>query len=311
MTHITSEGKFDENTYLIDAGVAMETAPFKAIYVPHKGDVVSGVFSIFLIENNGMRMLVDAGTPDAPEILVKRLKKWGVHPIHKIFLTHSHWDHMMGVQQWKDQNEGTEIEVYVSANRPEYYNDPGIINNIFDQNVAPIPNFTTVKDGDIIDLNGLELEVIDLFGHTMDSIGLIDKKNKIIHTGDAIIDRFDNNTVMPTFQPPDFHEPELLETFKKLRDRKSEINSIGLAHYGIWKGDGFDRIVNEMEEVHIKTRDSIIRWYGEDPSTKHIAEKYTESICTGTTKVSTGWKKKLMELEMDCLVAGLKSGGLI
>ena len=38
----------------------------------------------------------------------------------------------------------------------------------FEDEVIPL------REGDIIELNGLELEVMNFFGHTMDSIGLFD-----------------------------------------------------------------------------------------------------------------------------------------
>jgi glyoxylase-like metal-dependent hydrolase (beta-lactamase superfamily II) len=42
-----------------------------------------------------------------------------------------------------------------------------------------------VKDGETIDLGGRKLEVLQTPGHTPDSLGLLDRKNKLLFTGDT------------------------------------------------------------------------------------------------------------------------------
>ena len=48
--------------------------------------------------------------------------------------------------------------------------------------------FTPVENGDVIDLGGRMLEIIDLPGHTPGSIGLLDIKNRVLISGDPIQD---------------------------------------------------------------------------------------------------------------------------
>ncbi|MCI0350050.1 MAG: MBL fold metallo-hydrolase [Acidobacteriales bacterium] len=51
-----------------------------------------------------------------------------------------------------------------------------------------IPAFrvaSVVKDGDVIDLGGRKLEVLHIPGHTPDSLALLDRKNKLLFTGDT------------------------------------------------------------------------------------------------------------------------------
>ena len=45
-----------------------------------------------------------------------------------------------------------------------------------------------VTDGDIIDLGGRELEIITLPGHTPGSISVLDKRNRVLISGDSIQD---------------------------------------------------------------------------------------------------------------------------
>ena len=47
-------------------------------------------------------------------------------------------------------------------------------------------NFLPVKEGDVIDLDGRSLFVIDIPGHTPGSIALLDEKNRILVSGDSV-----------------------------------------------------------------------------------------------------------------------------
>ena len=62
------EGKFNENSYLIDDMI------FR----------LPGQLSLYVVENNGIRMMIDAGEELAARKIVKKLKNFGLYPIHKI-----------------------------------------------------------------------------------------------------------------------------------------------------------------------------------------------------------------------------------
>ena len=49
--------------------------------------------------------------------------------------------------------------------------------------------FDFLKNGEIINLGGRELEVVEMPGHTKGSIGLLDKKTRLLLSGDAILKR--------------------------------------------------------------------------------------------------------------------------
>jgi len=295
MVFINTEGKFNENTYLIDGNL------FR----------MKGTLSIFIIENDGMRMMVDTSPNLAARNIVKKLKEFDIFPIHKILLTHSHWDHMQSVGKLKKLMKETKIEVLASENAINNLKNPGIMNDVFEYGTTnPVEDVTPLKEGDIIDINGLKLEVLNYFGHTMDSIAIFDKKNKNIFVGDAIIDRLSYDTFQPTFMPPDFNESQSLKTFQKLRDMKDKLNSISLAHYGVWTGDDFNKMLNEMEELHHKTKDSIIKWYNENPSIEYIASKYHESFIPNSL-MHTNENMLGLELQITWFIKSLKISGFI
>ncbi|MHA1725095.1 MAG: MBL fold metallo-hydrolase [Promethearchaeota archaeon] len=56
-----------------------------------------------------------------------------------------------------------------------------------------------MKEGDKVDLNGLHLEIFEFHGHTPDLIGILDKNNRILFSGDAVINQHDQNTFLPVY----------------------------------------------------------------------------------------------------------------
>ncbi len=294
LVFINKEGKFNENTWLIDGNL------FGA----------KGNLSIYIIENAGIRIMIDSSEKAAVPKIIERLKEFNIYPIHKILLTHSHFDHVEGVHELQKLMKDTNIEVLASESAIENLKNPHNMNEVFAAKMDPIKDVIPLKDNEIIDLNGLELKVLNFFGHTMDCIGLFDKKNKNIFTGDAIIDKSSIYYFQPTFMPPDFHESELLKTFQRLRNMKNELNSISLAHYGVWTNDDFEQIINSMEELHFATKDSIIKWYKENPSFNYLALKFHETF-TPKSKIIKLGNIGFLERQMEFFVESLKRSGFI
>ena len=71
ITHINSEGKFNENSYLIE-GLVLGLPKFLGLYI---------------IEKDGMRLMIDAGEALKARKIVKTLKEFGLYPIHKLVFT--------------------------------------------------------------------------------------------------------------------------------------------------------------------------------------------------------------------------------
>jgi glyoxylase-like metal-dependent hydrolase (beta-lactamase superfamily II) len=279
---------------------------------------MNGALAIYVIENNGMRMMIDGGIPLTARKVANKMKEFGIFPIHKILLTHSHFDHIQGVQKMKKLMKNTEIEVLASENALENLKNPKLMNDVFKNDMSdtesqPVEDVTPLKDGDIIDLNGLKLKVLNFFGHTMDSIAILDEKNKNIFVGDAIVDTMNNNLYSPPFMPPDFSEPDLLKTFQKLREMKDKLNSISLAHFGVMTENDFQKILEEMEEFYFKAKDSIIKWSKENPSVEYIASKYLETIVPFMLNSDTPMEllQQFAQMLVGWIIEALKISGFI
>ena len=290
---INSEGKFDGNYYLID-GMTLGVQKFLSIYI---------------IENKGMRLMIDVGEALKARKLMKKLKDFGLYPIHKIVLTHSHWDHTQGISKLYSLMKDSDVEVLASENAVENLKHPEKMIKGFEgiEVVYPFEEVIPLKEGDIIDINGLKLEVINFFGHSMDSIALFDKSNRNIFVGDAILNRLDQDAFCVPLMPPDFHEEELLKTFNKLRNIKNELNSISLGHFGVWKDNHFEQILNEMEDLYFKVKNSLIEWYNESPSIDYITNKYFKTLIPN----SKFWNEKAFAIMIENMINGLKLSGFI
>ena len=121
--------------------------------------------SMYLVEGNNKAVLIDTGKKIAglDKIVASITKK----PV-MVFLTHGHSDHVGNVDYF-----------------PEVYMNPGDT-DIFRQS---LPNYkgkiNYLKDGQIIDLGGRQLEVVFTPGHTPGSTTFIDKAAGYGFSGDS------------------------------------------------------------------------------------------------------------------------------
>ena len=89
---------------------------------------------------------------------------------------------------------------------------------------APQPEMLPVKDGQIFDLGGRKLEVIETPGHTPGEIVLLDAAHKMLFTGD------NSNTLVWLFLPNSLPLEVYLQTLKKLDSRATEFTTIYPGH---------------------------------------------------------------------------------
>jgi len=131
MVFINSDGKFNENTYLIDAELYR----------------MKSNLATYIIENGNMRIMIDTPSELMARRFVKKIKEFGLFPVHKIILTHSHFDHIQGVGKLKKLMQETKIEVLASERAINNLKNPDKLNKDFGYNVNPIDNVTPLKKG--------------------------------------------------------------------------------------------------------------------------------------------------------------------
>jgi glyoxylase-like metal-dependent hydrolase (beta-lactamase superfamily II) len=161
----------------------------------------AGDSTCYLITGSECALLVDSvnGYEDLKAI-TKTLTDLPVIVVN----THGHGDHIYG-------NVYFEEAWLHPADFALYDQFFGYAKDIMEQNnLNPCP-VKALEIGQIFDLGGVQLEVVDLSGHTAGSIGLLDKDARIIYTGDGL------NTHLWMQLDHSLPISTMLETFRKLK----------------------------------------------------------------------------------------------
>lgn len=162
--------------------------------------------SMYLIEGEKEAILFDTGMGKGD---LKGLIKSLTHKPIKVIISHGHPDHILQADLFEN--------VYMCSKENE-------VLKRLDINIDT-SRFSDIKDGDMIDLGGRVLEIIEISGHTPGSIALLDKKNQLLFTGDAI-----GSGHLWMHVPGATTLENYLESIKKLESRKDEFKKIYVGH---------------------------------------------------------------------------------
>jgi glyoxylase-like metal-dependent hydrolase (beta-lactamase superfamily II) len=126
--------------------------------------------------------------------------------VRGVLLTHGHIDHSEGARELADR-----VGCGVRALDPEFvYGDDGL------------------HDGDVVDVDGLEVRVVATPGHTSDSLSFVIPDDRAVLTGDTVLGR--GTTVVAH---PDGRLGAYLGSLRRLRDL-AEAHEIDV----VWPGHG-------------------------------------------------------------------------
>lgn len=100
-----------------------------------------------------------------------------------VFNTHCHFDHSAGNFQFP--------EVYIHPGCIKDQDGTEALEATWGENRDRLPRYKTrrlpLKEGDVFDLGGTTLEVIETPGHTPGCVCLLDRKHRILFAGDQIV----------------------------------------------------------------------------------------------------------------------------
>lgn len=234
---------------------------------------------VYLLEGERSSLLISGGMSYILPDLKEQIKSFGIDQdrISQLLILHAHFDHVGIVPYLK--REKKEMEVMASSRAWELLSTPKVLETInsFSRAVASrmgrleaLDGYDLewrtditgkkVQEGDLLDLGGLEVQILETPGHSSCSIsawvptlgalfasdaGGIPFKDTIITSGNSDFTRFQEN----------------LERFKKL-----PIRYVCADHYGYVCGEevrGFmaeaaetaARRRREMEELYLETKD--------------------------------------------------------
>lgn len=153
--------------------------------------------NVYLVTNERELTVIDTGTPGNAKKIVDYIRKMGFQPsnISTIILTHYHMDHAGSAKELKDI---TNAKVAVHEDDADYVSGKkdlpkpkSILVRTVSSFVKPAPVQVDIPLKDNSQIG--RLTVIHTPGHTVGSIALLDKENKVLFVGDTL--RFDGTKV--------------------------------------------------------------------------------------------------------------------
>jgi len=174
-----------------------------------------------------------------------------------ILNTHAHWDHVGSNYQFEDialyNNSAGINKLRTGVDNATL--QPSIIGESLWKplpegfvpkkwRIPPVEPTTLLEKGDIVDLGERTLEVIYTPGHSPDSICLLDKKNRILFSGD-------------TFFPgplyafgEDVNIDQYIASIEKLKSRLDEYDYLSSGHNDPWvKSEVISRVADAFKEI--------------------------------------------------------------
>ncbi len=233
MTAIRETGKINENTTLIDYGI--------------RG--VAGFGAVYLIEA-GKSCLIDAGTKEDARNIIRYIRENGKNLPDYVVLTHTHFDHSQGVHTLREAAAKTNHRMEIMASEPAIHLlEDQSFNRVYDpkRHYENFANVTPLSDGEILDLDGITLQMTYTPGHSRDHMCIVDEQNKNVFVGCALGIKLSDNSFLPPMMPPFWD----LETYLKSveRIRQIEYDTLSLAHFGCISGDESRSILDESVSV--------------------------------------------------------------
>ena len=174
----------------------------------------------YLVEGENEALAIDTGYGAGN--LREYLQTLTDKPVRRVANTHYHFDHTANNPYFEAAYMSAEAVPLATV---PYKSFEGI----------DFPNDYTrivVKEGDIIDLGGRKLEVVELSGHTRGSLAFLDRENRTIFTGDEL-DKFVNlNRCVADF----------VRSMEKLSALRGEID-VCFGGHGFVDPDNIDKLI--------------------------------------------------------------------
>jgi len=229
MGYIDRPGKFNKNTWLIDA-----------VYKNIEGMPVKHGHAAYLIQTeDGANCLINSGTRSGAENIYKKIKKLGAWPLQKLILTHSHYDHTQGVIFFREkvEEEGIDpIEIFASEKAIPYLMDQSynscFVAEVFYSEYLNIEGVKPLKNEEKIPVGkDLSLKIIETPGHMPDHISVYDVKNKTAFVGDTPGMHWFADFLVCNSNSTYWQEKDYLESIGKLKSL--DLDFLCIAHFGI------------------------------------------------------------------------------
>jgi glyoxylase-like metal-dependent hydrolase (beta-lactamase superfamily II) len=176
----------------------------------------------------------------------------------KVINTHGHVDHIQGNKFFDDimihKDDSKMIKfyssfllklfIYIVEKKNLNFEEKKNTSKYFRKNIQKLKY---VSDGYLIDLGDRVLEIIHMPGHTQGSICILDKKDRILFSGDSI-----SNDIW-LFQKESTKVNKFIESMSKVIKRRSEFDVIIFSHSPVmFKTTILDRILHCLRNIDVR-----------------------------------------------------------
>lgn len=255
---------------------------------------VSGDAS-FLIDDGVTSVLYDTGFGFTGKEIADKVKmELGERKLDFVLLTHSHYDHVLGLPHVLKFYP--DAKVIAGEYAEKIFKKPSAIALMRDldrkfANTCGVKEYEdladelrvdiTVKDGDDVKCGDMTFKAVNLPGHTRCSVGFYLEENKLLLATETLGVYFGNNTYLPFFL---VGFEMTLDSFKKAKDLKAE--RILLPHYGVVEKDEAKAYLENSERVARETvdiiKDLLLKGKSSEEILLHLKEKYYTSTVVPT-----------------------------
>ncbi|MBN2251500.1 MAG: MBL fold metallo-hydrolase [Candidatus Altiarchaeota archaeon] len=126
--------------------------------------------------------IIDAGIPQG---VLDKVGELGIG-VDYLISTHTHFDHVLGLARLRGET-GAVVAVHEADAAALESGDSGrILSGLFGALCPKVDVGLRLRDGDVIDLGGIVLEVVHTPGHTPGSICLYEPASKALFSGDTV-----------------------------------------------------------------------------------------------------------------------------
>jgi len=147
---------------------------------------------LLINENTKEMVIVDPAT--CPDYLISHVRTNRYIP-KAIILTHSHFDHVMGIDGWVEEFK---IPVYLHEEEANLLASPKLnLSKYFGTDYA-YEKVRCLQDGDLLELAGFQFRVIHTPGHTAGGCCYYEETEAILISGDTLFFRSVGRSDFPT-----------------------------------------------------------------------------------------------------------------
>lgn len=233
-------------------------------------DYIKGVggddsFGAILIKGTE-NILYDTGMAYCAGKMMEHIKReLGGAPLHRVLLSHSHYDHVSGLPFLR--KEWPKLKAYGSAYAAKILEKPSVretMRRLSDEaargaGLPAAPDYdedglkvdVTVQDGDVLNFGNHRITVYETPGHTRCSLSFLVDEDVLFAS--ETIGVFTKGRYMPCYL---VGYQMTAEAVKRLRNAPAK--RISISHMGILADRDLEKVWDYVEEQLIKTKDEIV-----------------------------------------------------